>query len=213
MNLKELRKQYDKGGLTEETLPVDPFDLFKAWLQDAIEAGILEPNAMALSTVDAQGSPDVRIVLLKDIVDRGIRFFTNYESEKGRQLTNQPQASVAFWWDKLERQVRIKGTVERIPEEDSLAYFQSRPRESQIGAWASAQSTQVSGRSELEESFEAMRNRFSDKEIPLPPFWGGFQITITSIEFWQGRPNRLHDRIRYTFQSAPNNWSFKRLAP
>lgn len=213
MNIKDLRKQYQKGGLLEDSLPDSPMHLFTAWLEDAIEAEILEPNAMALSTVDANGEPDVRIVLLKDVTERGIRFFTNYESVKGLQLSAHPMASVAFWWDRLERQVRIRGPVTRIPESDSLDYFHSRPRDSQIGAWASAQSTPVSGRGDLEKAFQAIKTRFEGQEIPLPPFWGGYEITIASIEFWQGRPNRLHDRIRFSFDETSERWSTQRLSP
>lgn len=215
MNLQELRQHYTKGGIEESQLPNDPMQLFREWLQQAIEAKAPEPNAMILSTLDEEGHPDARTVLLKGIEGRTIQFFTNYESDKGRQLATHPFVAVTMWWEVLERQIRLKGSVERMSRQESEAYFQTRPRESQLGAWASAQSTVVANRNELEQTFHHMESKFLDKEIPMPEFWGGYRITISQIEFWQGRPGRLHDRIRYRIKAEETaiSWVRERLSP
>jgi pyridoxamine 5'-phosphate oxidase len=211
IDVAELRENYTRGGLREEDLEENPVDLFRRWMEEAVNSEVDEPNAMSLATIADDGTPNNRIVLLKGIGDRYIRFFTNYKSTKGKDLDANPVAAVSFWWPELERQVRIKGRVEKISREESDGYFQSRPRESKLGAWASEQSSQVKNREELQQSYEAVEKKFKNTTIPTPEFWGGFQINITEIEFWQGRPSRLHDRFLYTYQNG--NWSYKRLQP
>lgn len=218
MNLQELRQSYTKGGIEESQLPDHPIHLLREWVQQAIEAKAPEPNAMVLSTLDEHGNPDARTVLLKGIEDRAIQFFTNYESDKGRQLQAHPFAAVTLWWEVLERQIRLKGSVERLSREESASYFQTRPRESQLGAWASAQSEVVVNRDALEQTYRQMEDRFRDQEIPMPDFWGGYRVIIDQIEFWQGRPGRLHDRIRYKASTVDSNspevkWIRERLSP
>lgn len=209
--ISSLRKNYTKAGLPDKGIPEQPMELFEKWLQEALESDVLEPNAMVLSTVDANGYPNSRTVLLKGVQDHSIRFYTNYKSVKGREISREGNVSVVFWWGELERQVRIRGEAEKIPEKESGDYFQSRPRESRIGAWASSQSNVISGRDVLEERFAEVKEKYKDIEVPKPPFWGGFDILIHEIEFWQGRPGRLHDRIKYS--KVNNNWESKRLAP
>lgn len=209
--IASLRKNYTQAGLTDKGVPKQPMELFRKWLKEALESDVLEPNAMVVSTVDENGHPNSRTVLLKGVQDETIRFFTNYGSVKGEEISRNNHISVVFWWGELERQVRIRGVAERISEKESSNYFQSRPRDSQIGAWASSQSNEVTGREILEERFRELKEKFAGKEIPKPPFWGGFDIGISEIEFWQGRPGRLHDRIKYT--KSNSNWQSKRLAP
>lgn len=211
LDIAGLRENYTRGGLKEEDLIEDPIIFFKKWLEEAIESKVAEPNAMSLATVSADGTPDSRIVLLKDVGERTIRFYTNYESSKGRDLKTNPFAAVSFWWPELERQVRIKGSIKKVSREESDEYFQSRPRESRLGAWASKQSSEVVNREKLKEEYEKVSKRFKNTTIPTPDFWGGFDIYVNEIEFWQGRPSRLHDRILYTFGN--NTWKFKRLQP
>lgn len=211
VNVSELRKRYTKGGLADEELPEEPMSLFKTWLEEAVNAEVPEPNAMALATVSTAGTPNVRMVLLKGVEDSAISFYTNYNSRKAKDLAANPSASCTFWWAELERQVRISGTVKKLPETVSKNYFATRPRDSQIGAWASDQSMPVANREELEKKFAEVEERYRNKDIPKPYDWGGFEIRIKEIEFWQGRPGRMHDRIQYLFSSG--KWNRQRLSP
>jgi len=198
-------------GLDENSIKTDPMEQFSLWFNAALESEITEPNAMILSTVSPEGSPSSRTVLLKGLETDGFIFFTNYESEKGRHIGNNDNVAILFLWLDLERQVRITGRAEKLPTPASESYFKSRPVDSQIGAWASSQSEVVPGREYLEKKFESMKQRFSDGDIPLPPFWGGYKVVPSKMEFWQGRPNRLHDRILYT--RVENEWKIERLSP
>jgi len=211
LNVAALRKNYTKGGIVDSNLPDSPIAFFKTWLDEAVKSEVMEPNAMSLATADKDGTPNVRMVLLKGIEGETIHFYTNYESEKGKELADNPQASVAFWWPELERQVRISGSVEKISEKESTDYFHSRPRESQIGAWSSNQSREVMNRVDLQNRYEKIKKKFEGADIPKPEFWGGYQINIKKIEFWQGRPGRLHDRIKYVKNSE--EWTKSRLQP
>ena len=202
----------EPGGLDEADLAVDPLEQFDAWLADAKAAGILEPYAMTLATATPGGEPSARMVLLRGFDDRGFVFYTNHESVKGRALAENPTAALVFYWDVLGRQVRIEGSVERLPTDESEAYFTSRPRGSRIAAWASDQSRVVpGGRAELEKRFRDAEARFGPHDIPLPPFWGGYRVVPDSIEFWHSRENRLHDRLRY--RRTTDEWVVERLAP
>ena len=199
-------------GLRRRDLDPDPIKQFSNWFTAAIEAGISDVNAMSLATAGRDARPTVRIVLLKGFDQDGFVFFTNYESEKGRQLEANPYAALAFYWIELDRQIRIGGKTERIFREESERYFHSRPLGSQLGAWASRQSEVLDARRVLEARMAEITERFVDKPIPLPPHWGGYRVIPDTIEFWQGRPNRLHDRFRYTRQ-GDGNWLIERLAP
>jgi pyridoxamine 5'-phosphate oxidase len=209
--LSGMRHEYDAHGLRRADLHPNPIEQFRAWFAAAITAEERDVNAMSLATATPDGKPSVRIVLLKAVDDLGFSFFTNYDSEKGRHLEANPHAALCFYWVKLERQVRISGTVERTSREDSAAYFHSRPLGSRLGAWVSRQSEVVDARQVLDARMEAMRERYHDAEIPLPPHWGGYRVKPEQIEFWQGRPNRLHDRLRYTRRG--DEWQIDRLAP
>ena len=210
-NLADLRQHYTKGGLEEHQIPDSPFTLFNEWFKQAGELGVLEPNAMVLSTVSADNKPSSRVVLLKGIEDEGFIFYTNYESRKGRELEYNPYISILFFWPEAERQIRIEGKVSKISTESSKEYFVSRPRESQLGAWASAQSSIIQGRHSIEESYQQCLAQYEGKDIPLPDFWGGYIIHPSSFEFWQGRPSRLHDRMKYT--KDQESWHIVRLSP
>jgi pyridoxamine 5'-phosphate oxidase len=210
-NLADLRQHYTKGGLEEHQIPDSPFILFNEWFLQAGELGVLEPNAMVISTVSADNKPSSRVVLLKGIEDGGFIFYTNYESRKGKELEHNPYISVLFFWPEAERQIRIEGKVSKISTETSKAYFVSRPRESQLGAWASAQSSIIQGRHSIEESYQQCLAQYEGNEIPLPDFWGGYIIHPSSFEFWQGRPSRLHDRMKYNKQQ--DSWHIVRLSP
>jgi pyridoxamine 5'-phosphate oxidase len=207
------RKDYDRGSLDEATVDPDPVRQFAVWYDAAVAAGIPEPEAMTLATATADGRPSARVVLLRSFDARGFCFFTNYESRKGRELADNPHAAVTFHWAELERQVRIEGRVERTTAAESDAYFQSRPSGSRLGAWSSPQSRVISNREALEALVARYRAEHpDDAAIPRPPHWGGFRLVPERIEFWQGRPSRLHDRLRFEREPA-GGWKLERLAP
>lgn len=210
-DLARLRREYLAKGLDENELHPDPFMQFRSWLQEAVNAPFLEPTAMALATATKEGKPSARMVLLKQVDDRGFVFFTNYESRKGEELMQNPCAALLFYWDALERQVRVEGDVERTSTELAREYFNSRPYASRIAAAISHQSTVIGSRAELENKFRELAEQYNGKEAPLPPFWGGFRLIPHTFEFWQGRENRLHDRFRYT--KKQNSWVIERLSP
>jgi pyridoxamine 5'-phosphate oxidase len=211
-DLAAMRRDYAARGLTEEDVLADPIAQFRRWFEDAEQAGIHEPNAMTLATVGADGQPSARVVLLKEIDRHGLAFFTNLASRKSRELDPDARAALVFWWGPLARQVRFEGAVERVADAEADAYFASRPRGSQIGAWASAQSSVIPDRQTLEEAARSHDRRFGDGEVPRPEFWGGFRLVPARVEFWQGRSDRLHDRLRYT-RAAAGDWRIERLAP
>lgn len=212
MNIRDKRIQYETAGLERNDLASDPFQQFAVWYQQADEAGIAEPHAMVVSTVDENGIPDSRAVLARSMDSDGFTFFTNYDSAKSAQLSQEQHASVLFPWFVLHRQVRIRGRVERVTDAESDEYFSSRPRGSQVGAWASLQSEILDDRTTLEQRVEEFEQRFANSEVPRPDNWGGWRIIPNSFEFWQGRPSRLHDRFRYLQQ--PNGlWEIDRLYP
>ena len=212
MQLAEMRRNYAARALDLADLDANPFAQFDHWMREAIETQVIEPNAMTLATADAAGRPAVRTVLLKGFDQRGFVFYSNYESAKARDLAANPKVALLFPWLALERQVSAMGIAQKITAAESLKYFLSRPRESQIGAWASRQSEVISTRALLESKFAEMKARFANGEFPLPDQWGGYRVTPQSFEFWQGRPNRLHDRFKYTLQSD-GSWTIARLMP
>jgi pyridoxamine 5'-phosphate oxidase len=209
--IADLRKNYTQAGLLESDIVANPFEQFKLWFDQAVAADILEPNAMTVATVTDEGKPSARIVLLKDFDERGFVFYTNYNSQKGVELQNFPYAALVFLWGDLERQVRIEGKVEFVSESEATGYFHSRPASSQLGAWASEQSTVIGDRSILEQKLQQLEAEYQDRQIPKPPHWGGVRVVPQEIEFWQGRPSRLHDRLRY--QLVDGKWQVDRLAP
>lgn len=209
MSVADLRQTYDKGVLLESQAAASPFDQFTLWFDQALAAAVPEPNAMTLATVDASGQPSARTVLIKNFDARGFVFFTNYDSRKGHDLAAEPRASLLFFWQPLERQVRIEGTVEKVSEAESDAYYESRPVGSRLGAWASPQS-QPTTRGALEANEHRYREQFGD-DPPRPPHWGGYRLVPHALEFWQGRPSRLHDRLRYRLTDG--QWVIERLAP
>ena len=211
-DLAKLRSEYTDHGLRRAELHSDPVQQFSTWFAAALAAEIRDVNAMSLATATRDGKPSVRIVLLKGFDERGFSFFTNYDSGKGRDLDANPFAEMVFYWPQLERQVRISGEVERTSREDSAAYFHSRPLGSQLGAWVSKQSEVIDARKVLDARLNEMTERFENGEIPLPPHWGGYRLKPDRFEFWQGRPNRLHDRFRYS-RKADGTWLIDRLAP
>ncbi|MBL9208223.1 MAG: pyridoxamine 5'-phosphate oxidase [Opitutaceae bacterium] len=213
MSFADLRKDYSLAGLAEKDLARDPFRQFETWFQEAEAARIPEPNAMVLSTATKEGRPSSRTVLLKAMDGRGFVFFTNYESRKGREIENNPAASLLFPWIGLERQVIVEGTLHRVTREESTAYFHSRPRTSQLGAWVSRQSSVVADRSALESSMKALEQKYAGAEVPIPPFWGGYRLAPDAVEFWQGRRSRLHDRLRFRRDRPGGNWVVERLSP
>ena len=219
MDFTDQRLSYEKGQLDQQLVPASPFELLKAWMNEAIEAQVQEPYAMSLATCGADNKPSVRIVLLREITNKGIVFYTNYESAKGQDIAENPNAEALFFWHKLERQIRISGSIAKIDATKSAAYFQKRPHDSQVGAWVSQpQSGEVANRALMEQTFEQLQTDYpTDSKVPTPEFWGGYEITIEKIEFWQGRANRMHDRIVYTLDTTGSNgvlnWTTKRLLP
>ena len=233
MSIGDLRREYRRGTLNREDLQPDPVTQFQAWfnaaqptgnrlwkiaigfykwLQIVFGANPIEPNVMTLATADKSGRPSARTVLLKGVDERGFVFFTNYESRKGHELAGNPSASLVFYWQELERQVCVSGTVSKLSAAESDAYFKSRPRGSRVAAWASHQSAALKDRRELEQHFAEIEKRFASKEIPLPPFWGGYVLRPERVEFWQGRPSRMHDRFSY-IREASGEWRLERLSP
>jgi pyridoxamine 5'-phosphate oxidase len=235
MSIADLRREYNLAGLRRRDLDPDAITQFKRWFDQATGARAsgrirkfiiriyktlmmikateqLDLNAMTLATADREGRPSARVVLLKGLDARGFVFYTNYSSRKGHELETNPEAALVFYWPEQERQVCVAGRVSRVPIEESQAYFKSRPRGSQIGAWASDQSTTVKDRAELEQKWDQVEKRFPGPDVPCPPHWGGYVLTPIRMEFWQGRPNRLHDRFRYTLQ-ADKSWLIERLSP
>jgi pyridoxamine 5'-phosphate oxidase len=210
-NLHAFREEYRSGKLHETEMGADPIEQFQLWLQAAIDAGVPEPNAMTLATCTPDGKPSARVVLLKEVNHDGFVFFTNYLSRKGRELLENPFAALVFDWHGIERQIRVEGGVEKLAGQDSDNYFSERPREAQIGAWASPQSRILDSREELEEFQASIEKRFADQTIPRPSHWGGFILHPTTIEFWQGRPGRLHDRLVH--HKTEEGWTLHRLAP
>lgn len=217
MAIQDLRQNYTPEPIDPEDLTADPFDQFQRWFDDAKTAGVLEPNAFTLATASADGVPDARVVLLKEIDatgadERGFVFYTNYASAKGHQLAENPRCVMGFYWDTHSRCVRIAGDVMKVSAEETAAYFHSRPRESQLGAWCSNQSTTIAGREELMLKFFGLTEEYpGDTPIPVPPTWGGYRVVPTNFEFWQGQPSRLHDRLRYL--PAADGWVIDRLSP
>lgn len=208
----EIRRDYTLAGLTEKDLARDPFRQFERWFAEAEAAKVADPTAMVLATATREGRPSSRVVLLKGLDGRGFVFYTNYESRKGRELEANPRAALIFPWSGIERQVIAEGTVARVSREESEAYFHSRPRLSQLAAWASPQSTVVPSRSTLEQALAALEKKYAGQEVPLPPHWGGYRLSPETVEFWQGRRSRMHDRLRYR-RSKDGEWVVERLAP
>lgn len=211
-SLADLRREYAMAGLTEAEADADPIRQFAHWFQQALAAGVMDPNAMTLATCTPDSWPSARVVLLKGYDERGFTFFTNYQSRKGRELAANPHAALTFYWPEVSRQIRIEGTAGRVSAEESDLYFASRPLDSRLGAWASEQSEVLGSREELEARFRQMQERFADGPVPRPPHWGGYRLAPELIEFWQGRPFRLHDRLGYTRQ-PDGTWKRERLAP
>ena len=210
-SIAHIRREYLNEDLVEKKTPQNPLVLFKRWFKEALKSEVMDVNALALATVSKKGIPSNRIVLLKGLDDQGFVFFTNYQSQKGKEISHRAVASLLFFWPQLIRQVRVDGKVQKISAKESDAYFKSRPRGSQLGAWASEQSEVVPNRDFLEKSMKALEEKYKNQVIPRPPHWGGFLVIPQSIEFWQGRPNRLHDRLRYVRQGR--SWCRERLAP
>lgn len=211
-SIADLRREYTLNGLAEFEMEADPVNQFQVWFDQAVEAKLIEPNAMTLATAESDGIPSARIVLLKSFDEHGFVFFTNYLSAKGKQLTTNPRGALVFYWVELERQVRVVGDVEKTSREESAAYFHSRPRDSQIGAHVSHQGEVIASRQELEKLQVELVERFEGREVPLPDYWGGFRLVPATVEFWQGRPNRLHDRVRFT-RELGQTWKRERLCP
>lgn len=211
IDVSSFRRNYAEGGLNDEDLTKEPMDLFEKWLQNAIDSGIHDPTGMVVSTVDSSGQPYSRMVLLKNYDKNSLVFFTNYGSRKAHQLNENPKVAILFPWYMLERQVAFLGTAEKLSTMEVIKYFTSRPANSQIGAWVSHQSSKISARSVLESKFMELKQKWQEGKIPVPEFWGGYRVTFDSVEFWQGRPSRLHDR--YIYQRKAEGWDISRLAP
>lgn len=208
----KIRRDYSSDALDKKTARKNPFEQFELWLAEAIEKQLREPNAMVLSTATADGKPSARVVLLRGFDESGFTFYTNYESRKGKEIRENPRSALLFYWAEIEKQVRVEGVISKVDEENSNAYFASRPRESQIGAWASPQSSVIESRRALEEKFAALNEQSTaGKEIARPPDWGGYVLKAEVFEFWQGRASRLHDRLRYLKDES--GWKIERLAP
>lgn|SRR5687768_15337860 len=212
MSLADLRKDYSLAGLDEKDLARDPFRQFEKWFQEAEGAKIIEPNAMTLATATRDGMPSARTVLLKGVDGRGFVFYTNYNSRKGRELDATSRAALLFPWIALERQVVVEGIVTKVSREEAESYFHSRPLASQLSAWVSQQGSIISGRKVLEDSMKELEKKYAGRAVPLPPHWGGFRVAPESVEFWQGRRSRLHDRLRYR-RGEDGDWIVERLAP
>jgi len=213
MSLRDRRVQYETAGLDRDDLDADPIVQWHAWYDQAASAGVAEPNAMTVSTISQDGAPDSRVVLARAVDARGFVFYTNFDSVKSTQLLLSPTASAVFAWLDLHRQVRVRGTVQRIADKESDEYFASRPRESQIGAWASPQSQVIADRSVIETRIAEFRSKFDGQDVPRPPYWGGWCLSPHTIEYWQGRPSRLHDRLVYVLDKNSARWQMQRLAP
>ena len=211
--LNDIRKDYDRGILSEDSCSKNPFVLFEQWLNEALLVDGHYANAMSLSTVDAENMPDSRIVLLRNISYGGFTFFTNYNSVKARQINGNPKACLLFFWKELERQVRIQGEIRFLPPFESDTYFNSRPFESKVGAWASQQSEGIESRLALDQRFESELKNYKDNNVPRPPYWGGYVLLPSKFEFWQGRTSRLHDRVQYTYKNLSKAWKMERLMP
>ncbi len=212
-SIADLRKDYTLQGLHENDVDTNPFVQFKRWFDEARSSQLSEPNAMTLATTTQEGQPSARIVLLKDFDARGFVFYTNYNSHKGQELAENPQAALVFWWAELERQVRVCGHVEKVSDTESDTYYYSRPISSRLGAWASEQSEVIENREVLEQRLKELESKYLDSYVPRPAHWGGLRVIPFEIEFWQGRPSRLHDRLRYTLNEEDGTWKIERLSP
>ncbi len=210
--LNTLRREYASKALPDGKLSRNPFKLFEKWFEEAVQAQVLDPHAMILSTVSSIGEPSSRVVLLRSISKKGLVFYTNYDSRKGEEMAFNKNVSLTFFWVELNRQIHVEGVATKEATKPSDKYFSSRPRESQLAAWASPQSEVIKSREDLEAAYKQQESKYKDKEVPRPPNWGGYLVKPSCIEFWQGRPNRLHDRFRYTLQTK-GNWKTERLAP